>query len=125
MLVQPVASSVILVASAARYVDGNAYTTPGGIEVGSSIEGTFILKVSQGAGTYGNETLDAYIMSYDVPTADWDVIGQFKQVTNAEAGLRYRVAIPYGLGKLISCKWVIANCLVGEAYTFMVSGILK
>ena len=123
MFAQPQASSIILVPAAARYADGNNYTVP--IKADNCLEGVFILEASQGAGTYTNETLDVDIVSYDKYTDDWDVIASFTQITDATTAIRELLRIPYGLGILISCKWAIANCLVGEAYTFSVTGTLK
>lgn len=83
------------------------------------------MEAEQGAGTYTNETLDVDIVVYNDLIADWLVIASFTQITDATTALRELIRIPYGLGKLISAKWTIANCVVGEAYTFTVSGTLK
>lgn len=123
-MVDKIASSIILVTSAARYADGNAHTTPfkGAWQYTGGI---FVLEASQGAGTYTNETLDVDIEVYDQLTADWDVIASFTQITDATTAIRELIKIPYGLGKWLSAKWAIANAVVGEAYTFTVSGTLK
>ena len=119
------ASDITLVASAARYgATGNAHTTPFK-DAWQYTGGSFVLEASQGAGTYTNETLDVYIEAYDVLTDDWDVIGQFTQITDATTAVRELIRIPYGLRKWLSAKWAIANAVVGEAYTFTVSGTLK
>jgi len=120
-----IGSDIILAASAARYADGNNYTALPFKHAWHYTEGVFVLKASQASGTYTNETLDVYIMSYETYTDDWDVIGQFTQITDATTALRKRLIIPYGLGRWLSCKWEIANAVVGEAYTFSVSGSVK
>jgi len=120
-----IGSDIILATSVARYADGNNYTALPFKHAWHYTEGVFVLEAEQGAGTYTNETLDVYIMSFETLTNDWDVIGQFTQITDATTALRERIAIPYGLGRWLSCKWVIANAVVGEAYTFTVSGSVK
>jgi len=120
-----IGSDIILAASAARYADGNNYTALPFKHAWHYTEGIFVLAAEQGAGTYTNETLDVYIMSYNTYTASWHTIGQFTQITDATTALEETIERPYGLGRWLSCKWVIANAVVGEAYTFSVSGSVK
>lgn len=115
--------SVTLATSAARYEDGNAHSTP--VDTKYVTEGIFVLEASQGAGTYTNETLDVDIEVYDALTDDWYVLTSFTQITDATTPQRELKKVQYGLGKQISCKWAIANAVVGEAYTFTVSGTVK
>ncbi len=120
-----IGSDIILVTSAARFAaTGNAYTTPFK-HAWHYTEGIFTLAASQAAGQYGNETLDVWVMSYSTYTQTWRVIGQFTQITNAEAGLEQTIEKPYALGRWLSCKWAIANAIEVEAYTFSVSGSVK
>ena len=123
-MVDKIASDIILAASAARYADGNAHATPVK-DAQFYTEAVLVLEASQGAGTYTNETLDVDIEVYNVLTDDWDVIASFTQITDATTPVRELIRIPYGLGIQLSCKWAIANAVVGEAYTFTVSGSLK
>ena len=120
-----IGSDIILLKSAARFAaTGTNYTAPFK-DAWRYTEGVFVLKASQGAGQYTNETLDVWVMSYDTYNLYWHIIGQFTQITNAEVTQYGRIERPYGLGRWLSCAWAIANAVEAEAYTFGVSGFVK
>lgn len=107
---------------ASSVTTANTHTDP--IDCTPYTEGIFVLQVSQ-AGTWGDETLDVVIETYNIYTETWHTIASFTQVTDATTEQEELITIPFGLGSRISCSWTIANMDTGKEYTISVSGILK
>lgn len=94
----------------------NTKATP--VQTGHRKSGLFFIKVSASGGT-GSPTLDVDIITYDVKTDDWYVIGTFTQLTTTGSEAIY---IPE-VGKKIAIQYAIAD--TNPTFTFKVSAILR
>lgn len=105
-----------LVSSAARTTSSDNHASPI-THAWRYREAIFFLYCSASSGT---PTLDVTVETYDELSAIWFPVAAFTQLTGTGSE---RLAVAFGLGKILSVKWVIGGG--SPSVTFQVNGILK
>ena len=96
--------------------NGNSYDSP--INVQGTSEVVLFLDVVSASGT--NPSLTVYLMTKDVISGKWFLVGNFTPKTSVGTDITY---IINGLGSYIACAWAVTG--VDPSFTFALNASIK